>query len=239
MLANNVLGVHVKYVIRFWTALIGLVFALSATIITASLGLVFSTILFVCALACTPIFYFFPNATDIIEQATQIVTSPLHFAGSTINAVWSQLWDVVTGQARTSDASDAARVTALTAMLLALSASCFIAVAIAPLSNYLATLGYIFASLIVVIVWAAAAIRLSHNSLEVIRVSAVVITVAVYATVITAIAISNFALQTLALTLAVVVLLLLAAISLGFVWDQTQESEKQSRPPRYSSGRHG
>jgi len=106
-------------------------------------------------------------------------------------------------------------------MVLALSASCFIGVTIAPISSYLRTIGYITASLIVVIVWAAAAIRFSHNSHYVIRVSAVIITMAVYATGIIIIAISSFGLKNLALGLDSVVLLLLTIMSLIVVWDET------------------
>lgn len=216
-----------KYIIRFWATLIGLIFALSATIITATLGLAFSIILFVCALACTPIFYFFPNATDIIEQATHIVTSPLQFAGSTISAVWSQLLNVVTGRARTSNANEAARVTASTAMLLAFSAACFVAVAISPLSNYLTIVGYIVASLIVVVVWAAAAIRFSHGSRDVIRISAICITLATCAATLTIIVVSSLKSWTFAL--AFVVLLFLSAISLVSVWEDTNQSQKPNR----------
>lgn len=222
-----------NYVIRFWAGLIGFVFALSATLITAFMGLLSSAILFVCALACTPAFYFFPNATDIIEQATQIVTSPLRFAGSTINSVWSQFWSVVTGNARLSDDDGPARVTALTTMLLAFSAACFVGVAVAPVSNHITILGYIFASLIAVLVWAAAAIRLSSNSDDVIRISACVIAAAVTAAVISSIAISSFPLKPLALILAIVVLSFLSVISLAAVWDETEGNSKSN--PNYES----
>lgn len=218
------------YVIRFWAALIGLIYALIASIITASVGLVFSIILLVCALVCSLAFFFFPNASDIVEQTTHIATSPLRFADSTIRAVWSQLLDMITGRARTSEAKDTAQITASTAMLLAFSAACFLGVAIAPISNYLTVVGYIIASLIVVVVWAVAAIRLSQRSPDVIRISAVVITLSTGVATITIIAISSFAFKSLTLALVSFGLVCLSAISLAAVWDQTGQSKKSDRP---------
>jgi hypothetical protein len=158
------------YFMRFWAGLIGLVFVSLASVITIALAFISAAVLFACALIATPFFFFSANASGALERATQIVVSPLQFGGSTVAELWSQLWNIVSGNSSGTAADETVRGTAMIAMMVTFSGASLVGIGIAPLTTRWEILAYAVAGFALIAIWALIFISWSGNDGLVVRI---------------------------------------------------------------------
>ena len=140
---------------RFWTALIGLVFVSCTSVIIIILAFASTAALFGFSLVATPFFFFSGDAAGVLENATEVVVYPLNFGGSAVADLWKQLGNIVTGKKSDARYNFPVRATALVMMALTFTAFVGFAIDIAPLSTGYVILTSILVGIVMILIWIA------------------------------------------------------------------------------------